>query len=103
MIITRAGAKAEHIEIGRRDEAEGPIVAENVLIKERARVEDVYGRRVELRKNCRVRNIYAATLSIESGCVVVGEVKYIESMKVERDVTFASEPERVKELPPAPI
>jgi cytoskeletal protein CcmA (bactofilin family) len=50
-----------------------------------------------------VRNIYAATLSIESGCVVVGEVKYIESLKAEPDVTFAYEPEKVKELPHAPI
>jgi hypothetical protein len=35
--------------------------------------------------------------------VVTGEIKYTESLKSEPDVTFVYEPERVKELPPAPI
>jgi len=102
-LITTSGAKAQRIEIGGRGEAQGPIIADTVLIRERSRVEDIYADSVTLRRGCRARNIYAARIDIESGCRISGEVRYTESLNAERDVTFASAPEKVEKLPVPPF
>jgi cytoskeletal protein CcmA (bactofilin family) len=73
---TRKGAKAEEIEIGRRGEAEGPLIANRILIRERARVEELYGGTVTLRKGSRADNVYAENLTIENDCRINGDVKY---------------------------
>ena len=100
---TRAGAMAQRIELGRRGEAEGPLIARTVIIKERCRVEDIHAETVTLRRDSRARNVYAARIDIESGCRISGEVKYTESLNAERDVSFASEPEKVEKLPEPPL
>jgi cytoskeletal protein CcmA (bactofilin family) len=100
---TRAGAMAEYIELGRRGEAEGPLIAKSVLVRDRGRVEDVYAESVTLRRNCRARNIYAARIQIESDCRIGGEVKYTDSLRAEHNVMFGTEPEKTEKLPPPPF
>lgn len=100
---TRAGAMAEYIELGRRGEAEGPLIAKSVLVRDRGRVEDVYAESVTLRRNCRARNVYAAKVQIESGCRISGEVKYTDFLSAEQSVTFGTGPEKTEKLPPPPF
>jgi cytoskeletal protein CcmA (bactofilin family) len=100
---TRDGAKADYIELGRRGEAEGPIVARKVLIRERARVEDIHADEVTLRRGCRALNIYADRVTVETDCRISGEVKYTDSLRAERDVRFAYEPEKTEKLPESPL
>jgi cytoskeletal protein CcmA (bactofilin family) len=94
---------AEYIELGRRGEAEGPLIAKTVLVRDRGRVEDVYAESVTLRRDCRARNIYASKVQIESGCRISGDVKYTDSLKAEHNVTFSTEPEKTEKLPPPPF
>lgn len=100
---TRSGAMARRIELGRRGEAEGPLIARTVIVRDRCRVEDIHAEAVTLRRDSRARNIYAARIDIESGCRISGEVKYTESLNVERDVSLVSEPEKVEKLPEPPL
>ena len=100
---TKDGAKADYIELGRRGEVEGPLVARKVLIRERARVEDIHAEEVTLRRGCRALNIYADRVTVETDCRISGEVRYTDSMRAERDVRFAYEPEKTEKLPEPPL
>jgi cytoskeletal protein CcmA (bactofilin family) len=100
---TSKGAKAEEIEIGRRGEAEGPLIANRILIRERARVEDVYGGTVILRRGCRTNNVYAENLTIENDCRISGDVKYTDNLKADRDARFDRNPEKTEKLPSPPF
>jgi cytoskeletal protein CcmA (bactofilin family) len=100
---TRLGARAGTIDIKKKGEVEGPLVAGKVTIGERARVEDVHGDFVELRAGVRARNVYAAEVIVESGSRVQGQIKYTRRIEAEDGAVFAQEPERVEELPPKPI
>ena len=102
-LITQKGATADYIEIGRRGEVEGPLVAKRVTVRNRARVEDIYAEVVELRRGCRVNNVYAARVDVERGCRVRGEVKYTGSLSADRDVEFGRAPEKTEKLPQPPI
>ncbi|EMR73314.1 Integral membrane protein CcmA involved in cell shape determination, partial [Thaumarchaeota archaeon SCGC AB-539-E09] len=97
------GAKAKRIEIGRRGEVEGPVVADYVLSRDRARFEDIYAKRVVLRRGSRARNIYAEEIEIEGKCRISGELKYTESLDFERDVRFEHPPEKAESLPQPPL
>ena len=100
---TREGAKAEEIEIGRRGEAEGPLIGNRILIRERARVEDVYGGTVVLRRGCRANNVYAEKLTVENDCRITGVVKYTETLSADRDARFSMDPEKIEKLPAPPF
>jgi cytoskeletal protein CcmA (bactofilin family) len=102
-LITRDGAKAQRIEIGRRGEVEGPMVAERVLVRERGRVEDVHGGDVVLRRGCRADNVYGSNVTLEDGCRISGVVQYTGDLRLERDVRLASGPEKVDNLPEPPL
>ncbi|MDH5792798.1 MAG: polymer-forming cytoskeletal protein, partial [Candidatus Bathyarchaeota archaeon] len=100
---TKSGAMAGYIELGRRGEAEGPLIAKEVLVRDRGRVEDIYAETVTLRRDCRAGNIYAARIRLESGCRIRGEVRYTESLEADRDVAFSSPPEKTEKLPSPPF
>jgi cytoskeletal protein CcmA (bactofilin family) len=100
---TRKGAKAEEIGIGRRGEAEGPLIANKILIRERARVEDVYGGTVVLRRGSRANNVYAERLTIENDCRITGEVKYTDTLRADRDARLSMDPEKTEKLPAPPF
>jgi cytoskeletal protein CcmA (bactofilin family) len=91
------------IEIDRRGEVEGPIVAKKILIRERARVEDIYGGDVILRKGCRAVNVYAERLTIENDCRISGNIKYSDTLRADHDTRLAREPEKTEKLPPPPL
>ncbi len=100
---TRKGAKAEEIEIGRRGEAEGPLIANRILVRERARVEDVYGGTVVLRRGSRANNVYAERLTIENDCRITGYVKYTDTLNADRDARLSMDPEKTEKLPAPPF
>jgi cytoskeletal protein CcmA (bactofilin family) len=94
---------AQYIEIGRRGEVSGPLVAKEVMVRDRGKVEDIYAERVTLRRDCRANNVYAARIEIESGCRIRGEVKYTDTLRLDRDVDLEVEPEKTEKLPPPPF
>ncbi|MGD2200687.1 MAG: hypothetical protein PVJ38_03515 [Candidatus Bathyarchaeota archaeon] len=100
---TRLGAKAGEIDIGRRGEAEGPLIAGRVLVRERARVEDVYADTVYLRRGSRAVNIYARKVTVENRCIITGQVKFTEEVNIDRDARLSYEPEKVESLPEPPF
>ena len=102
VLRTRSGAKAVRIEIGKRGEAEGPLVGEIIIIKERARVEDVYGGEVQLRGRCRARSVYGRKVRIENGCDV-DKVIYTESLHTDPSVRIRSAPQKTEKLPDPPL
>jgi cytoskeletal protein CcmA (bactofilin family) len=87
------------VEIGRRGEVRGLIKADEVVIGERARVEDIYANRIVLEEEARARNMYGARIRLESDCHVYGEAQYTESLETEHGVTFARSPQKVSKLP----
>ncbi len=98
-ITTVVGVTAPYVKIGRRGEVTGPIHASEVLISERARVEDVYGGIITMEEEARARNLYGERVFIESKCHVYGEVQYTQSLKTERGIYFAKPPIKVEKIP----
>lgn len=98
-LITADGARARRIQIGRNGEAQGTLTAEQIIVGEKSRVEDLHGGSVELRRGSRARNIHAGSVEIESDCTITGEVVYTEGLRADRDVGFARKPEKVEKLP----
>ena len=98
-ITTVVGVKAPYVRIGRRGEVTGPIRANEVLISEGARVEDVCARTITMEERARARNLYGERIFIESECHIYGEVQYTESLRIERGVSFATPPVKVEKLP----
>ncbi|HUS77762.1 MAG TPA: hypothetical protein VM050_03765, partial [Patescibacteria group bacterium] len=103
VLRTVKGAKADRIEIGRRGEAQGPLIARSVMIRSRGRVEDIHAEEVHIRSNSRVGSIYADRIEVESGCRIRGEVKYTGSLDAESGVEFSREPEKTEKLPSPPL
>jgi predicted acyltransferase (DUF342 family) len=100
---TSGGAKADRIEIGRRGEAVGPLVAHEVIIQRGAEVEDVWGDRVVLLRGSRARNVYAGILEAEEECDVSGNILFTVEIRAERGVLFTARPEKTEKLPERPI
>jgi len=98
-IITVVGVSASSVEIGRRGEVVGPVRADEVFVGERARVEDIYAKTITLDRKAHARNLYGGTIRIESDCGLSGEVQYTESLRSERNVSFARAPVKVEKLP----
>jgi hypothetical protein len=102
-IYTLNGARAARIEIGRRGEARGPLVAEEVVVGEDAEVEDIYGGVVTLRRGSRVGNVYAVDLRVESGVELREHVMYSDHLRLDRRVSFHAQPEKAEKLPQPPL
>jgi len=102
-LLTRLGAKAKNIEIGRRGEVRGPLIAEKVVIKDRSVVEDIYADLVKLGRECTARNIYASHITLELGCRIEGFIKYTQTLKTDKYVRFASEPIKTDNPPTPPF
>jgi len=98
-IITEDGVQAHYVEIGRRGKVEGPVYADEVLVRERATVSDVNAKSIEMEKQAQARNLYGEKIHIESGCQIFGEVKYTRSLETEKGVKIAKPPEKVEKLP----
>ncbi|MCS7366819.1 MAG: hypothetical protein NDF52_02955, partial [archaeon YNP-WB-062] len=67
------------------------------------KVEDIYAEDLTLEENVKARNIYARRIYMESGCRILGEVQYIESLEGEEGVVFAKTPVKVEKLPQPPF
>ena len=98
-INTVVGVNASFIEIGRRGKVTGPVRANEVLIGERARVEDVYSDEITMAEEAQARNLYGQRIRVESGCRIEGEVRFTQSLESEKGVFYAKPPVRVDKLP----
>ena len=102
-LMTSKGAKAKRIEIRRRGAARGPIIGEEVTIKEDAEVEDVWGDVVVLMSGARARNIYAGVFYAEAGSDVTGSILFTRELRAERGCRFQAQPTKADKLPEPPL
>ena len=88
------------VRIGKRAEVKGPVESKEILIRERARTDSLYGDDIRIEERARVKNLYGRKIYIEREAVVEGETLYTESLESENGVSFGSEPKKVDKLPP---
>ncbi len=98
-IDTVVGVKASYVEIGRRGKVSGPIHANEVLIGERANVEDVYADKITMERKAQTRNLYGQRIRIETGCNILGEVHFTQILESEKGVSYTKPPVKVDKLP----
>jgi hypothetical protein len=78
---------------------DGPIYADEVLIRERATVVDIHAKLIEMERKAQARNLWGGSIHLESDCQVFGEVKYTQSLETEKGVKLVKPPEKVEKLP----
>jgi cytoskeletal protein CcmA (bactofilin family) len=100
--VTERGVRADSIVIGDRGRVKGPLIGGTVYLGERSEAEQVYGENITLEERSKVESIRGAHIEIESGCRILGEVLYSESLDADEDVSFAVEPKKTPALPEAP-
>ena len=62
-------------------------------------MEDVYGKKVLLRRGAHAENVYGEDITIESNCHISGEVQYTGELRMNEHVSLAKEPHKVDTLP----
>jgi cytoskeletal protein CcmA (bactofilin family) len=87
------------VEIGRRGAVRGFIKADEVIIHEKANVDDVYAATITLERGASARNLYGESITVESDCRIYGEVQYTAGLDADRSVTFDKPPRHVDRLP----
>ncbi len=92
--------KAEGFRLGGRGEVTCPVESKEILVRERARTESLYGDEIRVEDRSRVKSIYGRDIYIERGTIVEGEIQYTESLEMEEKVTIKEEPKKVDSLPP---
>jgi len=102
-ITTVDGVKADKVTIGGRGRIYGVVVAEEVTLEEKARVEDIYANILFMEERAAARNVYVEKAYLKEACEIAGELQYTGELKTERKVRFATKPKKVKALPTAPI
>ena len=102
VLETLDGAKAPRIVINRGGKVRGPLMGEEIILKDKVKAEDIYADTVFLRKGCNVGKIFAREVSIESK-TRVQRVYYTQSLLTDKLVKYAYPPEKVKEVPQSPI
>ena len=104
-IIVGGEIDAEYIKatggfrLGRRGEVRGFVESTEILIRERARTDSLYGEDIRIEERARVGSLYGKSIYIERDAVVEGELLYTDSLDAEDGVTFRSEPKKVDSLP----
>jgi len=88
------------IRIGKRAEVRGPIESKEILIRERARTDSLYGDDIRIEERARVGALYGRKIYIERDAIVEGKTLYTESLESENGVQFGEEPKKVDQLPP---
>ena len=91
---------SDGLRLGRRGEIHGFVEAPEILIRERARTESLYGDEIRIEERARVKNLYGKRIYLEREAVVEGEVLYTEELEFEDNVVFRQEPRKVDSLPP---
>jgi cytoskeletal protein CcmA (bactofilin family) len=99
---TREGLKAARIRLEHRSRVSGPVVGDDVQLERGARVEDVYGQRVELAERCEARRVVAANVRVRAGASV-GEVVYSGTADIDPSARLGTPPRKVDTLPPFPL
>ena len=105
-IIVGGEIQAEYIKatdgfrIGKKSDVRGFVESNEILIRERARTDSLYGNDIRIEERARVGSVYGKTIYIERDVIVEGEVLYTDSLESEDGVTFREEPKKVDQLPP---
>jgi cytoskeletal protein CcmA (bactofilin family) len=99
-LIDAKYVKADGFRLGRRAEVTCPVEAREILVREEARTQSLYGDEIRIEERARVGSIYGRTIYLERDVKVEGEVLYTESLETERDLEYRSEPKKVDTLPP---
>ncbi len=88
------------VRIGKRAEIRGPVESKEILIRERARTDSLYGDDIRIEERSRVGSLYGRKIYIERDVIVEGKTLYTESLESENGVEFGEEPKKVDKLPP---
>jgi len=88
------------IRIGKRAEVRGPVESKEILIRERARTDSLYGDDIRIEERARIGSLYGRKIYIERDAIVEGKTLYTESLESENGVEFGEEPKKVDQLPP---
>ncbi|NWF96040.1 MAG: polymer-forming cytoskeletal protein [Candidatus Thorarchaeota archaeon] len=86
--------------IGRRGEVRGFVESRDIVVRERARTEALYGEQIRVEERARVRHLYARDIYLEREVVIEGTVMYTDDLETEDGVRFKEEPRKVDQLPP---
>lgn len=97
------GSRAQEVDIARRAKVKGPIVGETVRIKENAEAEDIYAESLWAEAGCSLRSVYVRRAEVGRGCKISGVLQYTEAVRLSKDVSLASQPEKVSDLPSPPV
>jgi len=100
--MTKRGVRASSIIVADRGRVRGPLFGDSIRLGQKADVEAVCGKSIELEEKCRCTLVHGVDVRIQSGCRVLGEVLYSGSIDAEEDVLFAVAPKKVDALPPEP-
>ena len=76
----------------------GKIAAKRACLRERTRVEDVCAEEFEAEDRCMMCNIYAYRAILGGRCTVLGELKYVDEIRLGEGVRLARQPERVTKM-----
>jgi cytoskeletal protein CcmA (bactofilin family) len=93
-IETEDGVHASYVEVGRRGKVKGSLNAEEVFIGKGAHIEDVYAKRITLKRGAKARNLHGDSIRLDTGCHISGEVRYTSTLEADRDVKFDREPRK---------
>ncbi len=87
--------------IGKRGEVKGPVRSREILVRERARTDDLYGEDIRIEERARVGSVYGKDVYIERDAIVEGELLYTNSLDVEEGAKLRKESKKVDQLPDA--
>lgn len=92
------GVKSSKITIGGRGRIYGAVMAEEVILEEKAKAEDIYANILFMEEGATARNIYVERAHLKENCEITGELHYTNNLKAKK-VRFAIKPKKVKMLP----
>ncbi|MCI4325422.1 MAG: hypothetical protein L3K00_06045 [Thermoplasmata archaeon] len=101
-IRTELGLRAASIEIRKKSQVRGPLVADRVVLGRGSEAELVFGGKVDVGSDARVGRIVADEVDIGSGASV-GRVEYVRSLKMDRTARTDEPPVQIASRPAPPV
>lgn len=90
----------ETFQIGKRGTVTGFVEAGDILIRERAETDSLYGDRIRVEERARAKNLYGREIYIERNAEVDGTITYVDRIEIEKDAKIKTDPVKVESLPP---
>ncbi len=92
--------KADGFRLGGRGEVTCFVEAREILVRERARTESLYGEEIRIEERTRTKNVYGKDIYIENGAIIEGDIVYTDRLEMEDKVIVRGEQKKVDQLPP---